>query len=151
MNKQLTQFRRRCFALSHIHSNVQWKLFSAFDTSCSEQQWAGIGQHSGTRSRFSSAHLVEHNDWILTLKYMFLIVVESWTPPEEIHTDAGRTCQLRREWPSPRGNWTEGLLVRRHRATIHFYDSPRTLSILAPVLAMTVLFPWLAEWIQMDV
>lgn len=141
MNKQLIQFRRRCFALSHVHSNVQWTLFSAFNMSSSEEQWAGIGQHSGTQSRFSSAHLVKGNDWILTLEYMFLIVVESWIPPEEIHKDGGRTCQLHRDWLSPRGNWTQGFLVRRHRATIHFYDSSRTLSILAPVLQWLCCFP----------
>lgn len=105
-----------------------------YSKNCSLHSTHPLLRRMRTRSRSSSAHLVEGNNWILTLGYMFLIVVKSWTPPEEIHTDAGRTCQLCREWPSPRGNWSQGLLVRRHRATIHFYDSPCTLSILVPAL-----------------
>lgn len=108
-----------------------------YSKSCSLHSTHPLLRRMRTRSRSSPAHLVQGNNWILTLEYMFLIVVESWTSPEEIHTDAGRTCQLCRERPSPRGNWSQGLLVRSHHSFLWF----SAYSILAPALQGLCCFP----------
>lgn len=42
-------------------------LFSAFDSSCSEEQWTANVQHPGTRSRSSSALLVRDTDELISL------------------------------------------------------------------------------------
>lgn len=42
----------------HIH-DVQWNMLCAFHSSSSEDQWTAAVQHTGTRSGFSSVHLVK--------------------------------------------------------------------------------------------
>lgn len=100
-------------------------VFSAFDSSCSEEQWTANVQHPGTRSRSSSALLVRDTDELISLWYVFFWF---WW---EIHKDTGRTGK-----PSPPENWI---------IFVTYSYSQNDVSLTQKACSMQCESPWEAE------